>query len=194
MVTMARVRCATRKKGFEAGANLYIVKPCSPEVMTGDAQDGDECAVVNLEHIKSDQGASEMPASQTVLTPKTIMTIDDSPSIRLLVAFTLHEAGFAVVEAAGGQEALDMAAKTPVNLFITDLNMPNMDGIELIRQLRALAQFKFVPILLLTTESQPEKSWKGKRPALPDGLSNRLIPRSYCRSSTRSCAEAEVQR
>ncbi len=54
------------------------------------------------------------------------------------------------------------AAETPVNLFITDLHMPNMDGIELIRRLRALPRFKFAPILLLTTDSQPEKKLEGK--------------------------------
>jgi two-component system chemotaxis response regulator CheY len=94
--------------------------------------------------------------------PKTIMTVDDSPSMRQLVAFTLHNAGFGVVEAGDGVEALAKAANTPVNLFITDLHMPNMDGLELIRRLRAVAQFKFVPILLLTTDSQPEKKLEGK--------------------------------
>jgi two-component system chemotaxis response regulator CheY len=94
--------------------------------------------------------------------PKMIMTIDDSPSMRQLVAFTLRGAGFDVVEAADGQEALAKAAVTPVNLFITDLHMPKMDGIEFIRKLRALPQFKFVPIVLLTTDSQPEKKLEGK--------------------------------
>jgi len=93
--------------------------------------------------------------------PKT-MTVDDSPSLRQLVAFTLHDAGFDVVEAADGCDALAKAAQTPVNLFITDLHMPNMDGLELIRKLRALPLFKFVPILLLTTDSQPEKKLEGK--------------------------------
>jgi two-component system chemotaxis response regulator CheY len=94
--------------------------------------------------------------------PKTIMTIDDSPSLRQMVAFTLRNAGFDVIEAADGHAALAKASETPVNMFITDLHMPTMDGIELIRRLRALPQFKFVPILLLTTDSQPEKKLEGK--------------------------------
>ncbi len=88
---------------------------------------------------------------------KTIMTVDDSPSIRLMVSFTLRQAGHHVVEASDGRDALAKLAQQPVHLLITDLNMPNMDGIQLIRQVRSLPAYRFTPVLFLTTESQPEK-------------------------------------
>lgn len=93
---------------------------------------------------------------------KTILSADDSASMRQMVRFTLQQAGFAVVEAADGREALDKLSSTPVDLVITDLNMPVMDGLELIRNVRALPQFKFVPILMLTTEAQADKKQAGK--------------------------------
>lgn len=93
---------------------------------------------------------------------RTIMTVDDSASVRQMVAFTLRRAGHEVIEAAHGQEALATLGTTRADLVITDLNMPHMDGIELIRQLRAQAQYQYTPILMLTTESQPEKKQAGK--------------------------------
>ena len=93
---------------------------------------------------------------------KTILSADDSASMRQMVRFTLQQAGFAVVEATDGKDALDKLSGAPVDLVITDLNMPVMDGLELIRNIRAMAQFKFVPILMLTTESQADKKQAGK--------------------------------
>lgn len=93
---------------------------------------------------------------------KVIMTADDSTSVRQMVRFTLQQAGYAVVEAADGQDALNKLKRSSVNMLITDLNMPNMDGIELIQQVRALPQFKFMPIIMLTTESQTVKKQMGK--------------------------------
>lgn len=93
---------------------------------------------------------------------KIIMTADDSPSMREMVAFTLRGAGYDVVEAVDGKDALGKLSGAPVNMLITDLNMPNMDGIELIRQVRALPQYKYVPIIMLTTESQDDKKQAGK--------------------------------
>jgi two-component system, chemotaxis family, chemotaxis protein CheY len=92
---------------------------------------------------------------------KRIMTVDDSSSVRQMVGFTLKDAGYEVVEAVDGKDALTKLSGT-VNMIITDLNMPNMDGIELIRQVRALPDYKFVPIVMLTTESQAEKKQAGK--------------------------------
>ncbi|MCP4115618.1 MAG: response regulator [Desulfobacteraceae bacterium] len=94
---------------------------------------------------------------------KTIMTVDDSASVRQMVAFTLKNAGYEVVEAVDGKDALAKLAGTKVNMIITDLNMPNMDGIEMIRNARAMAQYKFIPIILLTTESQNDKKKEGKK-------------------------------
>lgn len=93
---------------------------------------------------------------------KTIMTVDDSASVRQMVAFTLKDAGYAVLEAVDGKDALGRLAGAGVDMVITDLNMPNMDGISLIRALREKPEFKFIPIVMLTTESQAEKKMEGK--------------------------------
>jgi len=92
----------------------------------------------------------------------SILAVDDSASMRQMVAFTLKGAGHEVVEAADGQQALQIAKSRKFNLVLTDINMPNMDGISLTRQLRALPDYKFVPILTLTTESAAEKKQEGK--------------------------------
>lgn len=94
---------------------------------------------------------------------KTILTVDDSPSIRQMVSFTLKQAGFQVVEAEDGMQGLANAQKQPVDLVLTDLNMPNMNGLELIAKLRELPAFKFTPILMLTTESDDQKKMAGKQ-------------------------------
>jgi two-component system chemotaxis response regulator CheY len=94
--------------------------------------------------------------------PKVIMTADDSVSVRQMVAFTLRNAGHDVVEAENGRDALNKLNGTNVNMLITDLNMPNMDGIELIKKVRAKQRFKFMPIIMLTTESQDAKKKEGK--------------------------------
>ncbi len=91
-----------------------------------------------------------------------ILAVDDSASMRQMVAFTLKNAGHEVIEAADGREALEIARKTPVNLVLSDVNMPNMDGIQLIRELRALPNYRFTPILMLTTESAASRKQEGK--------------------------------
>ncbi|MBF0624195.1 MAG: response regulator [Magnetococcales bacterium] len=93
---------------------------------------------------------------------KTIMTVDDSSSVRQMVGLTLKGAGYNVVEGVDGQDALNKLKANPVDMVITDLNMPNMDGITLIRELRALPAFKFTPIVMLTTESQANRKADGK--------------------------------
>jgi len=93
---------------------------------------------------------------------KMIMTADDSASMRQLVGFTLRQAGFEVVEAADGKEALAKITGIAAQMLITDLNMPNMDGIELIRRVRALPQYKYIPIIMLTTESEDQKKQAGR--------------------------------
>lgn len=92
----------------------------------------------------------------------SILAVDDSVSMRQLVSFTLSEAGFDVIEAVDGQEALDKAQTERADLVLTDVNMPRMDGIELIRNLRQLPAYKFTPMLLLTTESANDKKAEGK--------------------------------
>lgn len=93
---------------------------------------------------------------------KKALTVDDSKTMREMVAFSLKAAGFEVMEAEDGKHALSVLGSHPVDVIITDLNMPNMDGIELIRQLRANELYKFTPILMLTTESDGSKKAQGK--------------------------------
>ncbi|HJV34814.1 response regulator [Geomonas sp.] len=93
---------------------------------------------------------------------KTIMTADDSASVRQMVAFTLRQEGYEVVEAVDGKDALHKLGSTRVDMLITDLNMPNLDGIGLIKGARALPSCKFIPIVMLTTESQDSRKQEGK--------------------------------
>jgi len=93
----------------------------------------------------------------------SILAVDDSPSMRQMVSFTLQSAGYDVVMANDGVEALKIAEESPdVNLVLTDVNMPNMDGITLVKHLRGLEDYRFKPILILTTESSMEKKMMGK--------------------------------
>jgi two-component system chemotaxis response regulator CheY len=91
-----------------------------------------------------------------------ILAVDDSASMRQMVAFTLKSAGFDVAEAEDGQAALDLAKTEKFKLVLADVNMPRMDGITLVKNLRTLADYKFTPLLMLTTESTPEKKMEGK--------------------------------
>jgi two-component system, chemotaxis family, chemotaxis protein CheY len=93
---------------------------------------------------------------------KIIMTVDDSASVRQMVAFTLRSAGYEVIEAADGVEALARMQGRKMSAIITDLNMPNMDGIELTQKIRSDATYRFTPIILLTTESQETMKQKGR--------------------------------
>lgn len=91
-----------------------------------------------------------------------ILAVDDSSSMRQMVSFTLKGAGHTVVEAVDGQDALNKAKSQKFDLVITDVNMPVMDGITFIRNLRAVANYKFTPMLMLTTESAADKKSEGK--------------------------------
>ena len=93
---------------------------------------------------------------------KSIISIDDSSTMRRMVAFTLKGAGYDVLEASDGAEALKVLKGRSVDLVISDINMPNMDGLELTRQLRSQPMFSRTPILLLTTESDPGKKAEGR--------------------------------
>lgn len=115
---------------------------------------------------------------------KTIMLVDDSATILLSISNILTKAGYAVEKAGNGQEALTkFKANAKIDLLITDLNMPGMNGIELIKEIRQLAGYKFMPILFLTTESQQAKRAEAKaagasgwlvKPATADELLNTI--------------------
>jgi two-component system chemotaxis response regulator CheY len=94
---------------------------------------------------------------------QVILAVDDSASMRQMVRFTLEGAGYEVVQAADGIEALDFAKTRGVDLVLTDVNMPRMDGITLVKELRALSTYKFTPMLVLTTESGQETKQRGKQ-------------------------------
>lgn len=93
---------------------------------------------------------------------KLILTVDDSKTMRDMVAFTLKGAGFDVLEAVDGQDALSKVAGKRIDVVITDINMPVMDGITLVKELRGQADFKATPILMLTTETDDGKRQQGK--------------------------------
>lgn len=92
----------------------------------------------------------------------SILAVDDSASMRQMVVFTLRSAGYGVVEAIDGQDALEKTAKRDFDLVLTDQNMPRLDGIGLTRRLRAQPKFKDTPILILTTESTSQMKQAGR--------------------------------
>lgn len=94
---------------------------------------------------------------------KNILIVDDSSSMRQMVAFTLKDEGYEVIEAVNGNDALAKINGAKIDMIITDLNMPEMDGIEFIKQVRNGAACKFAPIIMLTTESQEIKKEEGKK-------------------------------
>ncbi len=108
--------------------------------------------------------AADQSAAQTSenAMSKRILTIDDSKTMRDMLMLTLAEAGFDVLQAVDGQDGLDVLGKEQVDVVITDINMPRMDGYEVIRQLRKKPEHQKTPILVLTTESEAEKKGIGR--------------------------------
>ncbi len=96
------------------------------------------------------------------MSKKRILAVDDSKSLRQMVSFTLRGAGYDVIEAEDGQEALEISKRDAFNLILTDQNMPRMDGLTLVRSLRALPAYQKVPILVLTTESSDAMKASGR--------------------------------
>ncbi|MBL4609117.1 MAG: response regulator [Pseudomonas sp.] len=93
---------------------------------------------------------------------KNILIVDDSASIRQVVSLTLRGAGFEVIEACDGRDALNKLKGQRVHLMISDVNMPNMDGLSFLREVKSRAEYKFTPVIMLTTESAEEKKMQGQ--------------------------------
>ncbi len=107
---------------------------------------------------------------------KTILIVDDSPSVRELVSFTLENAGYKVLKGIDGQDALRYLDGTDIKLVITDLHMPNLDGISLIKEIRAKNEYQYVPVLLLTTESQATKKQDAKAAGATGWIVKPFVP------------------
>ncbi len=110
--------------------------------------------------------------------PKTILTVDDSATIREAVKLSLSGHGYQIAEAPDGAAALRRCQEGRVDLVITDLNMPALDGIGLVERLRALPGYRFTPILLLTTESQEQRKLEGKRAGATGWITKPFSPPS----------------
>jgi two-component system chemotaxis response regulator CheY len=93
---------------------------------------------------------------------KTIMTVDDSVSVRMMVGFALKDAGYEIVEAENGLDALAKLDEHDIRMVVADVNMPEMDGIEFVRKMRQHPKHKFTPVVMLTTESHESIKAKGK--------------------------------
>lgn len=93
---------------------------------------------------------------------KTILIVDDSASLRQIIKITLMGAGYQVIEGENGQDALDKLAGQKINLVVSDVNMPIMDGITFVTELKKLPLYKFTPVIMLTTESEQEIKEAGK--------------------------------
>lgn len=91
-----------------------------------------------------------------------ILAVDDSVSMRQMVAFTLKGAGHSVTDACDGKQALEIAKMQTFDLVLTDVNMPIMDGLSLTKELRQIPEYRFTPILILTTESGTDKKQEGR--------------------------------
>ena len=93
---------------------------------------------------------------------KTILVVDDSSSLRQVVSIALKGAGYDIIEACDGKDALGKLAGQKVHLVISDVNMPNMDGITFVKEMKKIAAYKFVPVIMLTTEGSDEKKKAGQ--------------------------------
>ena len=103
-----------------------------------------------------------MPDIDAGAATKTIMIIDDSASIRQVVNLTLRKVGYDVIEACDGEDAISKLRGQKINLIVCDVNMPKMDGITFLKNLKAMPGYKFTPVIMLTTESQESKKQEGK--------------------------------
>ena len=111
---------------------------------------------------------------------RKILFVDDSKTIREMLESTLSQAGYETIQAEDGIEALRVLGNDRVDLIITDINMPNMDGIELIKRLRKHIVHRVTPILVLTTEAQPDKKHQGKEAGATGWIVKPFTPLKLC--------------
>ena len=121
---------------------------------------------------------------------KKILAVDDSKTMREMVSFTLKGAGYEVVDAEDGQQALERLKGVRVDAVITDLNMPNMNGYELIRALRADPNYKMAPILMLTTEGDDAKKVEGKAAGATGWIVKPFNPEKLVQVVKKVCGDA----
>jgi two-component system chemotaxis response regulator CheY len=134
-----------RQQTIQAPEQMQNPAECIPLQAAGDGGPQDRSDDIDLQQ-----------SSENVMS-KRILTIDDSKTMRDMLMLTLAEAGFDVLQAVDGQDGLDVLVNERVDVVITDINMPRMDGYEVIRQLRKNPNHKTTPILVLTTESEGDK-------------------------------------
>ncbi|MFM9890697.1 MAG: response regulator [Rickettsiales bacterium] len=123
---------------------------------------------------------------------KRILAVDDSKTMREMVSFTLKSAGYEVMEAEDGKAALNSLGGLKIDAVITDLNMPNMNGFELIRALRANPLYKFTPILMLTTEGDASKKEEGKAAGATGWIVKPFNPEKLVEVVKKVCPGAEA--
>ena len=119
---------------------------------------------------------------------KRILIVDDSGAIRSLVSFILGTAGYKVIEAVNGKDALDKLHDNEPEMIITDLRMPNMDGMEFAIELRKKEQYKHLPLVMLTSEFQGYKSTEGQRAGVNEWMAKPFIARQLLNTVNRLCA------
>jgi two-component system, chemotaxis family, chemotaxis protein CheY len=124
---------------------------------------------------------------EQVKMAKRVLTVDDSKTMRDMVSFTLKGAGYEVVEAEDGVQALSMLSKTSVDLVITDINMPNMDGVTLVTRLRAQPSNKSLPILILTTEGGDDKKAQGRAAGATGWIVKPFAPEKLLQAVNKVC-------
>jgi two-component system chemotaxis response regulator CheY len=121
------------------------------------------------------------------MTAKTVLIIDDSGSFRTVVKLALTKAGFAVVEAVDGKDAVGKLDGRKYNLIVCDVNMPNMDGLSFLKHLKASAAYKFTPVIMLTTESQESKKAEAKASGARAWITKPFQPSQLVEAAARIC-------
>ncbi|RQO62602.1 two-component system response regulator [Paucibacter sp. KBW04] len=118
---------------------------------------------------------------------KTILVIDDSGSFRTVVKLALQKAGYTVIEAVDGQDAVGKLTGAKINLIVCDVNMPNMDGLTFLRHVKTVAAYKFTPVIMLTTESQEAKKAEGRAAGAKAWITKPFQPSQLVDAVNRLC-------